>query len=587
MSNINLDEINELIAEKNFSEAKEYLQNMLQNDEKDIEALKLLGLCHVNLNEFQEGKSAFETVVKYKDDASSWFYLASCYDNLDDFIHAIPAYQEVIRLRESYIDAYKNLAVVFVKTKEPEKAVEIAKKALDFEQNDYTLYYIIGTAYMSMKKFEESVFYLEKALEINPQHSQLYNNLGTSYVTIGNLEKAYENFMKASEYDPENSITYYNIASILQLQNKHEEACGYFEKAYAIEPQDSYIVALALSEVKSKKFDKAISHYKLLVSHHPEKPNFQYNLACCYEMIGEYTYAIGILAHLVMLNPKSTTMAKKLASLYLKINQPLNAKEIYEKIILSGTVSFETYYEFANICAKTGDMDKAEKILKKVIELNPDFAPAHKDLGVIYLGKRLFDYSKDEFNKALAIAPDNFDVNFEYANYLHSTTDFQEADKFYKKALELNAEDVDALGFSALNKIHLQQYDEAFEQIEKAIKKDHHNSFLKYVAGKIKFLQKDYEDAKYYLIKSYEGQKTHDAENLLGLCYFELGDYAQANNIFESMLKDNPMNVNLLLSSAKCYEKLGNNDKALELCDKITDAFPECEEAQEMIRKIS
>lgn len=587
MSEMNLDNINQLIADKKFTEAKKELQKYLDNDEKNVEALKLLGLCHVNLNEFKEGKSVFETVVKYKDDASSWFYLANCYDNLEDFLHAIPAYEEVIRLRENYIDAYKNLAIVYVKNKEPQKAVDLCKKALEFEQQDYTLYYIVGTAYMSMKKFEESVFYLEKALELNPEHSQLYNNLGTSYVTIGNLEKAYENFMKASELDPDNSITYYNIASVLQLQNKHEEACKFFEKAYLIEPQDSYMVALALSEVKSKQFEKAIKHYKLLISHHPEKPNFQYNLACCYEMTGEYTYAIGILAHLVMLNPKSTSMAQKLASLYMKINQPLNAKEIYEKIILAGTVSFEVYYTFAQICAKTGDMDKAEKILKKVIELKPEFALAHKDLGVIYLGKRLFDYAEDEFKKALEYAPDDFSILFEYANYLHATTNFKGADEYYQKALEKEPDDVDALGFSALNKIQLKDFEKGFEQVEKAMKLNPHMSFLQYIAGKLKFMMGDFENAKYYLIKSYETEKTHDAENLLGLCYFELGNYEQANQIFESMLKENPLNVNLLLSSARCYEKLGNNDKVLELCDKITEAFPECEEAQEMIRRVS
>ena len=587
MSEINLDNINQLVADKKFEEAKELLGKFLHGDEKNVEALKLLGLCHVNLNEFKEGQSVFETVVKYKDDASSWFYLANCYDNLDDFLHAVPAYEEVIRLRSNYIEAYKNLAIVYVKNKEPEKAVGICKKGLEFEKEDYTLYYIAGTAYMSMKKFEESLYYLEKALELNPDHSQLYNNLGTSYVTIGNLEKAYENFTKASELDPENSITYYNIASILQLQNKHEEACGYFEKAYNIEPSDSYIVALALSEVKAKKYDNAIRHYKLLISHHPEKPNFQYNLACCYELIGEYNYAIGILAHLVILNPKSVTMSQKLASLYMKINQPLNAKEIYEKIILGGSVSFEIYYEFAHICAKTGDMDKAEKILKKVIDLNPDYAPAHKDLGIIYLSKRLFDYSEDEFNTALKLAPNDFSILFEYANFLHSTTNFEKADEYYQKALEINPEDVDALGFSALNKIHLKDLDTAMMQIEKAIEKAPSMSFLQYIAGKIKYLQGKFEDAKFYLIKSYETEKTHDVENLLALCYYELGNYEQANSIFEKMLEANPLNVNLLLSSARCYEKMSNNDKALELYEKITDAFPECEEAQEMIRKLS
>ncbi|MBQ2611307.1 tetratricopeptide repeat protein, partial [bacterium] len=43
----------------------------------------------------------------------------------------------------------------------------------------------------------------------------------------------------------------------------------------------------------------------------------------------------------------------------------------------------------------------------------------------------------------------------------------------------------------------------------------------------------------------------------------------------------------LLLNSAKCYEKLGEIDSALEQLNKLTEIFPECEEAQEMIRKLS
>lgn len=583
----NMEKINGLIENKEYKEAKELLQELLTGDEKDAEALKLLGLCHVNLGEYKEGQSVFETVVKYKDDATSWFYLANCYDNQDDFLHAIAAYEEVLRMRSDYIDAYKNLAIVYVKNQEPQKAVDTAKKALDVVTDDYTIYYIIGTAFMALKKFEEAIEYLEKALELNPKHSQLYNNLGTCYITIGNLDKSYENFLKASEHDPKNSITYFNIASILQLQSKHKEACEYFRKAYSIEPQDSYLVSLALSEVKSQQFEEAIKHYKTLSVHNPDKHNFQYNLACCYDAIGDYTSAITILAQLVLMNPKSVSMLRKLASIYIKIGQFGNAKVLYEKIIIQGNVSPEIYYEFANICVRTNDMDKAEKILKKVIELNPEFALAHKDLGIIYLQKRLFDYAQDEFGQALKLAPDDFDVLFEYANYLHATTKFKEADEYYQKALAIDPHHTDALGFSALNKIHLNDLDKAYEQIEHALHHETNNDFMYFIAGKIKFLQKEYEDAKMYFVKSYEIAKTHDCEHMLGLCYYELKNYEQANGIFQHMLKENPLNINLLLNSANCYEKLGKTDEALKVLDKITETFPECEEAQEMIRRIS
>ena len=99
------------------------------------------------------------------------------------------------------------------------------------------------------------------------------------------------------------------------------------------------------------------------------------------------------------MNPKNANYLKKLASIYMTTGQFANAKEIYERIIKQGSVNPQTYYELSILCVKTNDLDRAEQILKKVCGLNPDFAPAHKDLGVIYLNKRLFDYAKDEFEK--------------------------------------------------------------------------------------------------------------------------------------------------------------------------------------------
>lgn len=585
---MNLNEINQLLSEKKFEEAKKELEKHHLDEEKDIEAVKLLGLCNVNLNLFKEGQSNFETVVKYRpEDASSWFYLGNCYDNQDNFIPAKAAYLKVLELRENFLDAYKNLCILYVKSNEQDKAIELGLKALEIEKEDYTIYYIIGTAYMAIKKFKESLTFLEKALELKPDHSQLYNNLGTSYITMGKLDKAYKNFIKASELDPDNSITYFNIASILQLKQKHKKACEYFEKAYLLEPQDSYLTALALSETKCGKYDSAIKHYKTLISHHPEKDIYQYNLACCYEMKEDYNYAIGILAHLVMLNPKSTSMAQKLAGLFLKVGKPAQAKDIYEKILVQGNVTEELYYEFAHICIVTNDSDKAEKILKKVIELKPNHAAAHRDLGVIYLSKRLFDYAKDEFEKAFELEPENFAIVFEYANFLHATTEFEKADEMYAKAIELDPENREALTFSALNKIHTRDLNTALEQITKAIATSVVNGFLLYIAGKIRFLLKDYESAKDFLIKSYEMDKAEDIQNLLGLCYFELGNFAQANVIFEDLLKDNPGNINILINRAKCFEKLDDSVSALHELEKAVEIFPDCEEAHEMIRKLS
>ena len=77
------------------------------------------------------------------------------------------------------------------------------------------------------------------------------------------------------------------------------------------------------------------------------------------------------------------------------------------------------------------------------------------------------------------------------------------------------------------------------------------NAFMLFIAGKIKYLLGKYDDAKRYLVKSFEMEQTLETQNLLGLTYFELKDFEQANVIFKNLLEKSPMNVNILLNSSK------------------------------------
>ena len=590
MKEKDIDKIYGLIEKGDYVKAKESLGKILAEDEKDIDALKLTALCEVNLENYNGARIILEDVIKYRqDDAICWYYLGCCYDNLEQLIEAKHAYETVIKLRPEYVDAYKSMAIIQIKSNSPKKALEYAQIGLKYaDKNDYALYYVAGTACMAARDFEGSIKYILKAIELEPKNVQLYNNLGTAYLTTGKLEEAVKTYEKSIELNPSDSLAYFNIASILQMQEKHSQACEYFAKAHDLEPEDdSYIVAWAISEVKANRFVEAIEHYKYLSAVYPQKTTYKFNLANCLQVVGQYEAAISILIQLSIMNPKSVNILKKLASVYILVGQIPQAKDIYEKIIKHGNNDYKTYYELAMLCIKMGDTDRAETMLKKVTELQPDFALAHKDLAVIYLNKRLFDYAKDEFEKAYEYGSNNCSIIIEYANYFHATSDFAKADEMYQKALELQPQNPMVLAFSALNKTHLKQIDKALEQIKEALLKAPVSAFLFFIAGRIYFLANDFDRAKDYLIKSFEMGKTPETQNLLGLCYFNLKDYNQAKTIFVNMLEKTPLNINTLLNVAKSCIELNQIDEALKYLDKITDTFPECEEAQELIRKIS
>ncbi len=583
-----LEKVKDLIAENSYNEAKKELTKYIsEGHENDLEVIKLMGLVNVNLQDYKSAVENFEKAIKISPkDATALFYLANCYDNLNRLSDAESYYIKVLEIRENYIDAYKNLCIICMKTGKENNAIEYAMKAKEIAPQDYTFDYLIGTAYVALKRYNKGIEYLESALALNPEHFQIYNNLGTAYLLVGSREKAIDCYKKAIKIRPEDAISYYNIGSIYQIQNKHEQACDYFEKAYHLDNQENYLISLALSELKSMQLEKAAKHYKALAILHPEKDSFQYNLASCYELMRDFQSAINIMKLLLARNPKSVTMAQKLANLYIETRNFRQAKDLYDSIILKASPSSEVLYQYAILSTQLYDTGTAEKIFKKVIKMNPENAIAHKDLGVIYLNQRLFDYAEDEFKTAMELAPNDFDIIFEYANYLYSVSKYEEADEYYDKALAIK-DDVVAKSLQAINKIELNQLDNARELIESALTEQPEHEYIQFLAGRIYYSMEDYEKAKIYFIKSLEQNPDIETKNLLALCYYQLGEYDKALNIFKALLEKSSENISLLLNEAKCYEKMNEIDKALEVLDKLTDIFPECEEAHEIIRRIS
>ena len=583
-----INRINELVGNKQFKEARELIDEALKNAQDDKELLKLAGLTYVNLELWSVAKKHFESVVKFEpEDATSWFYLAKCYEKLGDAIASKNAYITVIDLRSEYMEAYKSLCVVLMKLNDTERAIEYAQKAIEIDTEDYIYDFIIGTAYMKNKEFSKAIMPLEKAFEKAPQNLGTLNSLGTCYMASGETKKAISTYEKAIEISPESPMSYFNLGSAYQITQDHKKAVEYLKKAVELDEDESFLVAWAMSEVKLGNYTTALKLYKQLALLCPGKENYKYNIVTCYEALGELATAIKMLEEIVYINPKFILPAQKLASLYIKTNQLVKAKEIYDNILLKEKVTADVLHQYAILSSSLCDTDTAEKMLKKVIRMNPELAKAHKDLGIIYLNKRLFDYAEDEFKIALNLAPNDFEVLFEYGNFLYSISKNLEAERFYGEALEVEPNNVLALTFMGLNKLILNQLDEAYNYIMKAVNLEPNHEYVQFCVGRILYARGEYEEGKRYLIRAVEQNPDVETQNTLALTYFKLGEYTQALNIFKNIDSKYPKNISVLMEIARCYEALGDNDSALVYLDRVVSIFPDNEDAHEMIRKLS
>lgn len=154
-------------------------------------------------------------------------------------------------------------------------------------------------------------------------------------------------------------------------------------------------------------------------------------------------------------------------------------KELYQRAIDSYNKAIEVNPGFALTYNNMGvtyrdigrDPDKAIASFEKAIELKPDYAEAYNNLGgLIYERLGQMDTAKELYKKAIEIDPDYAEVHFNLGLMHDLSDDYQKAEMYYKKTIELNPE----LGVRAYNNlaylyIKNKRFNEAINLAKKAL----------------------------------------------------------------------------------------------------------------------
>ena len=547
-----------------------------------------MALCELNLKNPQKALEVFKNVLNQDEtDATSWFYAGTLYALMNDDNSAEKAFLKVIELRPDYTDAYKNLILIYLKNGQLEKIQPFEEKIKKFDSEDYQAFYMLGTTYVALHQYDKALEYLMKALEIKPDNPLLLNNIGSTYLALHKPEEALDLFKKALDLDTQNQVSYYNIAVTLRLLERHIEAYDYFLNAYKLEPSPFYLTSLAAAALQSEHYNEAIKYYELISASEKDNTIYKFPMGCAYAGIKDYEKALEFIEPLCVETENKPLIPLqyrlKLIEIYTALHKYEEAKTLYSEIIKKGGADPSIYYDYAVVCGQSGEKEKAELILKKVLQLKPDFAAAHKDLGVLYLDSRLFDYARDEFQKAYELEPENPFIVYEYGNFFQITGEYKKADEFYDKVLEMDFLTPDILLNIALNSLTKNNTDKAQQILERAIKLDTQNVRILFNLGKIYFMKNNKESAKQLLEDAYFLEKNPEVENMLGQIYLEEEDYDCAYSMFKAIDKKFPQNTANIMNLAKCSLKLGDKEEAVSYLHRYTEIFPEDPEAIAML----
>jgi tetratricopeptide (TPR) repeat protein len=264
--------------------------------------------------------------------------------------------EESIRLHQNIIDefpynelAWFNMAAAFQGLKLYEKSIDAYQYAVAIDEKFDYAYRNMGDAYLRLRKYKEAIEVLEKVLELSRPEDVIYEAIGHCYHRLGNYAQARFHYKKAVHLNTDDSKLHYKIAVTYMLEEQWQSALKHLENAMRIH--------------------RSITEYNLAMGE-------------CRLNLGQYKEAIQYFSVVVRQKQKNVAGWEALIRCLLKaeffeeaLNQSIAALKATDGkpvfLFYQSTALFSNGKSKEALLKLEIAMEKAPKLLKKFIELNP------------------------------------------------------------------------------------------------------------------------------------------------------------------------------------------------------------------------
>src|SRR5438477_2122323 len=139
----------------------------------------------------------------------AWFNLAAAYQRLKLYEKAIDAYQYAITIDEKFDYAYRNMGDAFIRLRKFKEAIDALEKVLELSKPEDVIFEAIGHCYDRLHNYAQARFYYRKASHMNSEESKIFYKIACTYYNEGQWESAIkqlDNALKIHRLQPEYNL---------------------------------------------------------------------------------------------------------------------------------------------------------------------------------------------------------------------------------------------------------------------------------------------------------------------------------------------------------------------------------------------
>jgi len=241
------------------------------------------------------------------------------------------------------------------------------------------------------------------------------------------------------------------------------------------------------------------------------------------------------------------------------------------------------YNTLGNEFRSTFQFEEARSAYQKALEIQPDFAIAHCNLGIIFTALLDNDHAVFHLKKALELNSDLLPAFNQLGDIYLRLEKYVEARDIFLKSIEKMPANIESNHRLGIAYFKLRDFENAKTQFEKVITMDHkHSEVNQYLANTVLEMG-DHELAMQYYFRQLEINPWFETFYNLGVLYMIKERLKEALMYFDRAIALHPDDLPTLLNVAYIYLKRNQREQAILYYEKINQLKPHDPEIQHII----
>ncbi|MCD6378924.1 tetratricopeptide repeat protein [bacterium] len=406
-----------------------------------------------------------------------YYRMGVIYHRQDRNDKAIEMFERAIKLNSGYFEAVCYLGIVLHDEGKQEEADIQFQKALDLSADRTTPISKFLSEHLASNKTEiPPMSSLKGAIDASLEFNSVLKN-GVELFNTGNFIEAAKSFNILKEMHPGYADVRFKLALSYLRGNDYGLARAEFEEALKINPGYSearfYLGILLFDQ---KKYLQALPHFKEAVKQNADYADLQSYLGATFLYLGRYEeardilekvvsdapgfsqalYYYGLLLYMMGENSEAIDVLKNgmkteekygandinLALIQLNEGDLEGAMVTLKSILNAGVKSADVYYFVGEVYLRTESLEEAELYFRKALELNNNYLRAREKLTYLLVRKGKYKEAERFLGKNSEGFADIYKIMGDIQYYQKN---FEKAEEYYRKSLEVNSEYTDVL----------------------------------------------------------------------------------------------------------------------------------------------